>query len=399
MNDYSYKPSRSSRLIGLILVLVGIAHVLLMVGADSVLSSIQGSLLGRKVITVEIFGEDKIKANAPNTNEAKPKALPANIPAVPNKPQQSLPRIEPTLPAKPPQESSAAGTVETLASTNEASSVNSNQTNSSQTTESAVITLPVQVAEVKKPEAAPADGTSSETANNPLATQVIPDLVKMDLPKVGQLRTPQNYVFEVFQGEASDAKTVGRIHFDLEVNNFVYQSRFALRFNWITRLIAEDREWVSQGQVDDTGLKPQKVTELRGKRTPKVMVLDNEKAVGKVADAAFQIQRGLQDRTSIIWQFSLLAKSNPERYARGTEFDFPLLVSSKMVASKWRSKLETISVGGRNMDAIHFVRTDQRDDDVRFEFWLSSELDMSPVKLTISDGKGRKFDVVREKLS
>jgi hypothetical protein len=70
-----------------------------------------------------------------------------------------------------------------------------------------------------------------------------------------------------------------------------------------------------------------------------------------------------------------------------------------MIASKWRSKLETIQVGGRNVEAIHFVRTDQRDDDVRFEFWLGAEFDMSPVKLTISDGKGRKFDVVREKVS
>jgi Protein of unknown function (DUF3108) len=394
MNDYSYKPSRNFKLLGLILALIGVAHILLMVGADSVLTSIQGSLAGRKVITVEIFGEDRFKASLPPAEIVKPPSVDRNSPKNADKVQQAPPPKLPAAKVDPTTESGSLVPTELKTPNSEAASSNSNQV-----LEADRPTITVDTVELTKQTTVSNEGIASDASKKQALAQEPSSSPKIDLPRVGALTAPQNYIFEVFQGEASEAKSVGRINFDLEVNNAIYQSRFAIRFNWVTRLIAEDREWSSQGRVDDFGLKPQKVIEQRGKRSPKTIVLDHETSVGRVAETVFPIQAGLQDRTSIIWQFSLLARSNPEKYARGIEFDFPLLVSSKMVVSKWRSKLETINVGGRTMDAIHFVRTDLRDEDVRFEFWLSSELEMSPVKLTISDGKGRKFDVVREKLS
>jgi Protein of unknown function (DUF3108) len=394
MNDYSYKPSRNTSLLGLVLILVGFAHVALMVGADSVLKSIQSSLLGRKVITVEIFSENRGKTNPPATKPVKPNIAPTKTPKNSDKPQRPVQRNTPAPDIKPIIESNSARESELKPAANDATS-----TSNGQVPETDLAAITVAENDFKKQVTVPSENTPTDTVSNQSVAPSASDIPKIDLPKVGVLKSPQNYVFEVFQGEASEAKSVGRINFDLEITNLTYQSKFAIRFNWVTRLIADDRIWTSQGRVDDTGLNPQKVIEQRGKRSPKVIVLDHETSVGKLAESVFPIQRGLQDRTSIIWQFSLLARSNAEKYARGTEFEFPLLVSSKMVASKWRSKLETIDVGGRKLEAIHFVRTDQRDNDVRFEFWLSSELDMSPVKLTISDGKGRKFDVVREKLS
>ncbi len=394
MNDYSYKPSRNSKLLSLILILIGVAHVLLMAGADSVLTSIQGNLMGRKVITVEIFGEGRGKAVVPATEIKKLPSVEPTRSKDSAKPQRALPAK--ASPAKVETATESGSLVPTDLKTPSNEVVGSE---SSQVLEADRPSITVDKVELSKQAIVSGESVAPDTGNKQAAVQEASDSLKIDLPRVGALKSPQNYIFEVFQGEASEAKSVGRIKFDLEVNNASYQSRFAIRFNWVTRLIAEDREWVSQGRVDDFGLKPQKIIEQRGKRSPKTIVLDHDASVGKVADTMFPIQTGLQDRTSIIWQFGLLARSNPEKYARGVEFDFPLLVSSKMVASKWRSKLETINIGGRNIEAIHFVRTDMRDDDVRFEFWLSSELDMSPVKLTISDGKGRKFDVVREKLS
>jgi Protein of unknown function (DUF3108) len=393
MNDYSYKPSRNLKLLGLIFALIGVAHILLMVGADSVLTSIQGNLAGRKVITVEIFGEDRFKASLPPA-KLKPPSADSDSPKNAEKVQRPQAPKLPAAKVAPTTESGSLVPIELKTPGNEVASSSGNQV-----LEADRPSISVETVELNKQTIITNESVASDNSNKQAVVQVPPDSPKIDLPRVGALKAPQNYTFEVFQGEASEAKAVGRINFDLEVNNTSYQSKFAIRFNWVTRLIAEDREWISQGRVDDFGLKPQKVIEQRGKRSPKTIVLDHETSVGKVADTMFPIQMGLQDRTSIIWQFSLLARSNPEKYSRGIEFDFPLLVSSKMVTSKWRSKLETINIAGRNYEAIHFVRTDQRDDDVRFEFWLSSELEMSPVKLTISDGKGRKFDVVREKLS
>jgi Protein of unknown function (DUF3108) len=394
MNDYSYKPSRNSKLVSLILILIGVAHLLLMAGADSVLTSIQGNLMGRKVITVEIFGEERGKANTPAPELKKLPSMEPNRSKDSAKSQRALLPKAPPAKVDPTSESGSLAPSDLKTPSNEVV-----PSNNSQVLEADRPSISVDKVELSKQANVSNESIASDTGNKQAAVQEAPDSLKIELPRVGALKAPQNYTFEVFQGEASEAKSVGRIKFDLEVNNSIYQSRFAIRFSWVTRLIAEDREWISQGRVDDFGLKPQKVIEQRGKRSPKTIVLDHQTAVGNVADITFPIQAGLQDRTSIIWQFSLLARSNPEKYARGIEFDFPLLVSSKMVASKWRSKLETINIAGRNIEAIHFVRTDMRDDDVRFEFWLSSELEMSPVKLTISDGKGRKFDVVREKLS
>jgi hypothetical protein len=396
MGDHLYKPKRNSKLLVFVLLFVGIGHVVLMLGADSVLRSIQTSLIGRKVIRVEIFGENRGKtAASESANDSLKQKTP--IPTAPKSPvKPAVPKLESDLPlgTKPTVETEPLGSGERKGAATEGV-----PSESIQATEATRMTNSIDPIDVGKKNPSLMDTVNGEIASEKSVVTADSALPKIELPKVGVLKAPQNYVFVVFQGDAADATSVGKINFDLEVNNLAYQSRFAIRFNWVTRLIAEDREWISQGLVGDVGLKPQKIIEQRGKRPPKTIALDYEKSLGKIAESSFPIQLGLQDRTSIIWQFSLLAKSNPDKYARGAEFDFPLLVSSKMIASKWRSKLETIQVGGRNVEAIHFVRTDQRDDDVRFEFWLGAEFDMSPVKLTISDGKGRKFDVVREKVS
>ncbi len=400
MNVFSYKPRQNGKWIALAIAIVAAAHVVLLIGADKVLTSIQANLIGRRVITVELF---KPKPEKPVEDAKTDARLPG--PTTKEKPSPE----KPSSTKKPPSEQNnkdAANTdpaksepieAKPQSSLGEPVNVASGDEVITSTERNAI--SPASAEENAKDASAKAE-SKDKVVDASLSTTELPGAnASVPLPKVPPPKVSQNYVFEAFQGDAVEGKSVGKVLFELQASDNSYKSRFVIQFNWVTRLLADDREWVSQGRLSDEGLFPAKVVEQRGKRPAKTIEIDQEKRNGRIADQSFSIQYGVQDRTSIIWQFGLLARGNPEKYMRGTEFDFPLLVSSKSIVSKWRTKLETIQVGERNLDAIHFIRLDQRDDDLRFEFWLSPKHDMSPVKLTISDGKGRKFDVVRTNVS
>ena len=123
------------------------------------------------------------------------------------------------------------------------------------------------------------------------------------------------------------------------------------------------------------------MTERRGDRPERVTDLD--------------LTAGVQDRVSLIWHFGLLARTFPEKFVSGYEFDQPLRVSSRIAMSRWRVTQENISVQGVMTATLAFTRIDTRDDDFRFDCWLDTNERMLPVRLRIT-GKGYVLDMIKD---
>ena len=146
-------------------------------------------------------------------------------------------------------------------------------------------------------------------------------------------------------------------------------------------LAGGDRSWGSRGRLTDEGLRPAQMTERRGDRPERVTDLD--------------LTAGVQDRVSLIWHFGLLARTFPEKFVSGYEFDQPLRVSSRIAMSRWRVTQENISVQGVMTATLAFTRIDTRDDDFRFDCWLDTNERMLPVRLRIT-GKGYVLDMIKD---
>lgn len=206
-------------------------------------------------------------------------------------------------------------------------------------------------------------------------------------------------VFTVLQGDSGEGSALGVVTLDFSNQQGSYTSRFEIRFNWATRLLADDRQWLSTGKITETGLQPLRFTEKRGKRPERTVELDPSTQVIKFGDTPAAFALGLQDRISVMWQLGSLARvfaNEPSKFI-GRDIDLPLIVSSKIVQSRWRAEVEMLPINATVHETIHFVRTDARDDDLRFEFWLAVKEQMSPIKIQLSDGKGRKFELLPQR--
>jgi Protein of unknown function (DUF3108) len=236
---------------------------------------------------------------------------------------------------------------------------------------------------------------SSQAKESQLKTNA-PELLKAWTSITVPAPESKKLLFTIVQGDSGDGSTLGSVALDFVKSQNIYSSRFAIRFNWATRLLVDDREWLSTGTITERGLQPIRFTEKRGKRPERVVEVDVNSQKLRFADSSIAYMAGLQDRVSVVWQLGSLARvftSDPSKLME-RDIDLPLIVSSKIVQSRWRAAFETISLNETEFETVHFVRTDARDDDLRFEFWLAVREQMSPIKIRLSDSKGRKFELL-----
>lgn len=196
------------------------------------------------------------------------------------------------------------------------------------------------------------------------------------------INLPSLVKFVAYQGEIEKGAVLGTSTYKIDATADGYQASLEIRLNWLVRTLAGgDRAWGSRGRLSDEGLRPTQITEKRGDRPEKVSDLD--------------LSPGVQDRVSLIWQFGLLARTFPEKFVSGYEFDQPLRVASRVANSRWRVTQENIVIQGVSTSTLAFTRIDTRDDDFRFDCWLDVNERMLPVRLRIT-GKGYVLDMIKD---
>ncbi len=256
---------------------------------------------------------------------------------------------------------------------------------------------------VKSAEAQASDSPNVAAADSDSqAANDAQQLGRFDRPVVPELSLPARLAYSIYQGDASAGGQIGLVKLEVTGAASNYQSRFAVEFNWATRLLADNRLWQSEGRLTPYGLEPVRVMDQRGRREPRVYQIDWNQRKATIGSTVIDLPQGLQDRVSSIWQLGLLARhhleQNPAQTANQAvlKFSMPMMASSRVVRSEWAGRFETILIRGQSVRCLHLVRTDTREDDWRLEFWLDPDHQFHPARMLLSDTKGRRFELVRE---
>lgn len=243
--------------------------------------------------------------------------------------------------------------------------------------------LPVLPSELKQTpvELGPkASGSETSTAVDSLPSQEGAN-VAASSAVVLPIRLPPDRVlaeFNVIDATVENGPYLGRVRLELEQSDGTYIARFFTKFNWATRLLIDNRQWVSQGGVNASGFVPQVMTESRGRRDPRRYVVANTN----------------QDRLSVIWQLTSVTRAaglkfwdlNPELQVK-----VPMQFPSRQLEALWVGRVER---DGEGRAQVHWQRKDEFVGDLNFEFWLGDE-QLLPIRLQLSDGKGRKLELQR----
>lgn len=245
------------------------------------------------------------------------------------------------------------------------------------------VQLPIVPSELKPTPTMPepkASGSAASPAVDSLPTQEAASAAASSavfLP----IRLPPDRVlteFNVIDATVENGPSLGRVRLELEQSEGTYVARFFTKFNWATRLLIDNRQWVSQGGVNASGFVPQVMTESRGRRDPRRYVVANTN----------------QDRLSVIWQLTSVTRAAGLKFwdlNSELQVKVPMQFPSRQLEALWVGRVER---DGEGRAQVHWQRKDEFVGDLNFEFWLGDE-QLLPIRLQLSDGKGRKLELQR----
>jgi Protein of unknown function (DUF3108) len=99
---------------------------------------------------------------------------------------------------------------------------------------------------------------------------------------------------------------------------------------------------------------------------------------------AVAIQRGAQDRLSVLVQLAGLVAANPAQFA--VAGNVAVQVVSAEGADVWKFVLQ-------GEELLHLVRNPRQEYDPRLELWLAPELGYLPVRIKQTEANGDTFDL------
>lgn len=157
----------------------------------------------------------------------------------------------------------------------------------------------------------------------------------------------------------------------------------------------------SEGVVDEHGLAPEKFTEKRFRKDPYTVTFDRAARTIRFTEGtlSYPIKGGEQDRASVPWQLSAMARSTPARFVAGSEWR--MFVAGRRDAETWVfrvAKTEKLRTPMGQIDAVHLVRAPSADSkEQQIDIWLAPAHEWYPVRVRFSDHDGD--DVVEQTIS
>lgn len=157
----------------------------------------------------------------------------------------------------------------------------------------------------------------------------------------------------------------------------------------------------SEGLVDDQGLAPEKFTEKRFRKDPYTVTFDREARAIRFTEGkqGHPIKGGEQDRASVPWQLSAMARGMPGKFVPGSEWR--MVVAGRRDAEAWLfkvAKTEKLRTPMGQVDAVHLVKAPSGGEkEQQIDIWLAPAHEWYPVKVRFSDNDGG--DVVEQTVS
>ena len=355
-------------------------HLLVLGAADGVIGLRATAVPSTPVVTAQLHPA----ARAPAI--AAPPSMPAAAAAPPPaKPRRARPR--PTQPAAP-----AATSVEpvpVLAAGEPATPPDGTPSAETPgTAQASPVDAPAPDAATPAPTALPAPPTASGAAPTatPAATAPRGVQYQVSLPPAATLAYEVRY------------STRGNITRGSSVISWHPNGRaYAIRGE-VTKFGIALSSFRSEGAIDDTGIAPEIYAEKNARRseTNTHFSRDARQAISfSAVTNSFPLLVGAQDRGSILWQLSGIARADRAAFVPGGVLD--IFVAGVRDAEHWLIEVvgeESITLENREARAWHLVRAPRAGTyDKRIDIWLAPTVQWYPVKLRYTEVSGDYLDL------
>lgn len=176
--------------------------------------------------------------------------------------------------------------------------------------------------------------------------------------------------------------------------------KYALSSESRASILGKILENRSEGLVDEHGLAPEKFTEKRFRKDPYTVTFDRGARTIRFTEGklSYPIKGGEQDRASVPWQLSAMARAMPGKFVPGSEWR--MFVAGRRDAEAWVFKvarMENLRTPMGQIDAVHLVKAPSADSkEQQIDIWLAPAHEWYPVRVRFSDHGGD--DVVDQTL-
>ncbi|MDE2605002.1 MAG: DUF3108 domain-containing protein [Burkholderiales bacterium] len=168
--------------------------------------------------------------------------------------------------------------------------------------------------------------------------------------------------------------------------------RYAARME-LTAFGLRPRAQESTGEITPAGLLPERYSDHA--RSEQAAHFD--RAGGRVSFSNNQpdapLEAGMQDRLSLVFQLSMLAAAQPQRFTVGTDIVVPTATARD--AQDWVFAVrgeEDLDLPGGPVRALKLERLPQREFDQKLELWLAPAQAYAPVRLRLTNPDGSQVD-------
>ena len=168
--------------------------------------------------------------------------------------------------------------------------------------------------------------------------------------------------------------------------------RYTLTIETRAMLVGKILDEKSEGAIDAWGLAPASYTEQRFRKDATSVTFNREaKSISfSASDRSYPIRGGEQDRASVIWQLSAVARAAPARFRNGSTWNF--FVVGQRDADPWTFKVgaqEKVAGPDGEVMAWHVTRNPPPgSEEQQLDIWLAPALQWYPVKLRFTEGGG-----------
>jgi len=204
--------------------------------------------------------------------------------------------------------------------------------------------------------------------------------------------------YRMYYGDRKDDAVVALVRLDVEVDGELYRMRSEARPQGLAAALFQGVfTQESRGRISPWGYRPEQYEEQRGNRGTRWAQMDWAAGEVRLPDGERQpIAPGVQDRLSIAWQLSALARHQLARLQSSEGIQIPLLLSRHVELNRFFGREVTEQeLDGQRLKLLKVEREPRKGKrDARVEVWLDTEREMLPVRVRIADDRGRVIDQV-----
>ena len=248
------------------------------------------------------------------------------------------------------------------------------------------------------PQGGEGEGSVPLPRKSPLPESASPESITKARLAVALTSFQSSHRYRMYYGDRKDDSVVALVKLDVEVDGELYRMRSEARPQGLAAVLFQGIfTQESRGRVSPWGYRPEQYEEQRGNRGTRWAQMDWAAGEVRLPDGERQpIAPGVQDRLSIAWQLSALARHQLARLQSPEGIQIPLLLSRHVELNRFFGReVADVELEGQRLRLLKVEREPRKGKrDARIEVWLDTERDMLPVRVRIADDRDRVIDQV-----